>query len=391
MNPSAKSNVVIAFDTWTLASEFGHSGTYVYARQILGGLRERAALHGAEVRPFVCRSNDAGGFTPIAGFRPINSRLLRHGPLWRYGGGWLSAVLQRPDVIFSPSFTTLQNRSDAARVTTIHDVTPVVMPNFAPEKTLRRMRFFLRHAARASDRLIAISESCKRDLMRVYDVPEPRINVVYSGYDKVHFNACPADQKLTAVLRQKYQLHKPYIFHHGLMQPRKNLLRLIQAFRVVLSRDRNLDLDLVLAGPLGWRGEEILAAATQNSGDRGRVVLTGALSDSDLATLLKGATLTAIPSLYEGFCLPMVESMACGIPTIAADTSCLPEVSGGVLKYFDPESVESLAACMEAVLSNEELRKELSRRGAERAGQFDWGCCAEQTLRVLLEAARAVS
>ena len=175
------------------------------------------------------------------------------------------------------------------------------------------------------------------------------------------------------------------------MQPRKNLKRLIQAFRLLLSRNRGLDLDLVLAGPLGWRGEELLAAAAQRAEEKGRVILAGALSDDELAALLKGATLVAIPSLYEGFCLPLVESIACGVPTVAAGTSCLPEISGGVLRYFDPESVEEMAASMEGTLESESVQKELAAKGLARAQKFDWRQSAEQTLQVLLDAAQAVS
>ena len=90
------------------------------------------------------------------------------------------------------------------------------------------------------------------------------------------------------------------------------------------------------------------------------MILTGALSDPDLSLLVRGASLEVIPSLYEGFCLPMVEAMACGIPTIAANSSCLPEISGGVLRYFDPYSIEDIAACMEAVLLSRDLQAELA-------------------------------
>src|SRR5207302_1475811 len=111
-----------------------------------------------------------------------------------------------------------------------------------------------------------------------------------------------------------------------------------------------------------WEFDEVLAAAN-DSGSRGNVVLTGAVSDADLAMLIKGASLAVIPSLYEGFCIPMVECMACGVPTIAANSSCLPEVSGGVLRYFDAQSVEAIAACMEDVLEDESLKKELIEKG----------------------------
>ncbi len=113
------------------------------------------------------------------------------------------------------------------------------------------------------------------------------------------------------------------------------------------------------------------------------MILTGALANTDLALLLKGAVLAVVPSLYEGFCLPMVEAMACGAPTVAANASCLPEVSGGVLEYFDPLSVEDMSDCMQRVLESEGLRKALSRKGRERARVFDWQRCAQETLDIL--------
>jgi glycosyltransferase involved in cell wall biosynthesis len=116
------------------------------------------------------------------------------------------------------------------------------------------------------------------------------------------------------------------------------------------------------------------------------VVFTGALPDSDLALLLKGSLLAAMPSLYEGFCLPMIEAMACGIPTIAASTSCLPEVSGNVLSYFDPLSIEDIAGCMEAAVCDTGLRESLRENGIQRASMFSWEQCARETLNVLIEA-----
>jgi glycosyltransferase involved in cell wall biosynthesis len=97
-----------------------------------------------------------------------------------------------------------------------------------------------------------------------------------------------------------------------------------------------------------------------------------------------------MPSLYEGFCLPMVEAMACGIPTVAANSSCLPEISGGVLRYFDPYSVDEMTVCMEEVLQSSDLRAELIGRGKQRAQQFSWELCAQQTLDVVEQVARTV-
>jgi glycosyltransferase involved in cell wall biosynthesis len=190
-------------------------------------------------------------------------------------------------------------------------------------------------------------------------------------------------------LRLRLGLTRPYIFHHGAIQPRKNLLRLIAAYRRVLTRNPRLDFDLVLAGPLAWQHEETVNAAKANNGSPGKVVLTGPLSDRDLSLLLRGAVLEVIPSLYEGFCLPMIEAMSCGVPTVTSNNSCLPEISGGALRYFDPYSVEDMAACMEEVLLSHNLQTELSGRGRERVQKFSWDLCANEILGVIEEVARS--
>jgi glycosyltransferase involved in cell wall biosynthesis len=161
------------------------------------------------------------------------------------------------------------------------------------------------------------------------------------------------------------------------------------ACRRLWERNRNLDFDLVLAGARDSAYDDVMQTVQQVKGGRGRVVLTGALCQQDLVTVIKGATLAVFPSLYEGFCIPMIESMACGTPTIAANSSCLPEISGGALRYFDPSSEDEMSCCMETALENAELRRELSEKGRGRAAQFEWRRCAEQTLAVLAQVAGA--
>jgi alpha-1,3-rhamnosyl/mannosyltransferase len=156
----------------------------------------------------------------------------------------------------------------------------------------------------------------------------------------------------------------------------------------MLAKNPQLNFDLVLAGPLAWQHEETVNAAQDVHVGKGKIILTGALNDGDLSLLLRGAALEVIPSLYEGFCLPMVEAMASGVPTIAANTSCLPEISGGVLRYFNPTSIEDMAACMETVLLSRDLQTELAGRSRERAQKFSWDLCAEETLGVVEQVAR---
>jgi len=382
--------IIIAFDSWTLNKRFCNQGTFVYSKQILGHWRHLAAQSAVEIRPFVSAAadNDANRFPAAPGFRPQETALLRFERVWRWGGGWLATRLRNPDVVFRPSFDTLQFASPAVKVVTVQDVTPVVMPGFGPTNIIRKLQFMLRRSVMGSDGIITSSERSKLDLMDIYGLPESKISVVYLGYDQSYFNTIvpPADQLRS--LLHRFKITRPFLFHHGLMQPRKNLKRLIQAHRLLLSRDPSLELDLVLAGPLGWKGEELLESARASAGPRGDVIFTGAQPDADLACMLKGATLAVIPSLYEGFCLPMVEAMACGTPVVVADSSCLPEVSGGVLRYFNAESVDAITDCLEQVLTNRSLLGELAKQGVTRAQRFSWRRCAEDTLDVLTRLAR---
>jgi glycosyltransferase involved in cell wall biosynthesis len=379
----------VAIDTWPLGIRFRNHGIYVYTKNLLTSFRQMGVQHSVNVMPLVCSSvsNDANVYEAAPGFIPRQAGLLRFDRLWRFGGSCISAFQGRADVMFCPSGTVLPIKGLVPVVATIHDVTAVVMPSYS-RKISAMLRFLLRSSAKYSHMLITDSICSKQDLVNIYGVPEFKISVVYLGFDKSNFNLESPDPDAQRKLFGKFAIHRPYIIHHGVLQPRKNLTRLIQAYRLLLERNRNLDLDLVLAGPSGWQYQELLTTANRTAGAKGQVIFTGALSDTDLALLIKGASLAVIPSLYEGFCLPMVESMACGIPTIAANSSCLPEVSGGVLRYFNPQSIDEMAACMQEALENEDLRKELSEKGLRRAGDFDWQRCAAETLSILARCAR---
>jgi len=249
-------------------------------------------------------------------------------------------------------------------------------------------RVLLKGCARFSRAIITSSECSKKDIVALLGVPEGKVTVIHDGCDHAVFNAEPPDPAAVASLRVRLGIDKPYVLHHGTIQPRKNLKRLIDAFRLMLARNRSLELDLVLAGHAGWASEEIIEAARNSSGGRERVILAGVVPEADLALLIKGAELAVVPSLYEGFSLPMVESMACGTPTIVSQTSCLPEISGNVLAYFDPLSIDDMATCMQSALTDSQMRERLREKGIEQASKFTWERCARETLDVLIAAGR---
>ena len=379
----------IAVDSWTLASRFRCQGTYVYTQNLIREFK-RLARQDPSVSFSLFASgrngNDAIHIAPEERFELCSSLLLDHDRLWRFGGAGLSASRSHADVMFIPTAATLPVGRVPA-VCTIHDVTPITMPSHSA-KVSAIQRFLLRGCAQLSRMIITSSECSKRDIVALLGVPEKKVAVIHDGCDHALFNAESPDDAALATLHRRLGIGRPYLLHHGTIQPRKNLKRLIAAFDQMTSHHADLDFDLVLAGQMGWASDEIVNAASRSRG-RGKVILAGVLGDSDLALLIKGATLAVVPSLYEGFSLPMVEAMACGVPTIASRTSCLPEISGNALTYFDPLSIEDMASCMHAVLCNSELSSSLRQRGIDRARGFTWERCARETLNVLKKVAQA--
>jgi glycosyltransferase involved in cell wall biosynthesis len=381
--------VRIAIDSWTLASRFRCQGTYVYTQNLLREFK-KIARHdtGLSFSLFASarNGNDAIHVAPEDRFELCSSALLDHDRLWRFGGAGISASRSHADVMFVPTAATLP-AGPVPAVCTIHDVTPITMPSHsAPVSAMQRL--LLKGCSRFSRAIITSSECSKKDIVTHLGVPEEKVVVIHDGCDQSLFNTDPPEMAALAAFHARLGIDKPYLFHHGTIQPRKNLKRLIQAFHLMLAENADLEFDLVLAGQRGWASDEVVNAAAESRG-RGRVILAGMLDDPDLALLIKGATLAVVPSLYEGFSLPMVEAMACGVPTIASNTSCLPEISGNALAYFDPLSVEAMAACLQAVLRDSEFRRHLSEKGINRAREFTWERCARQTLAVLMKAGQA--
>lgn len=374
--------MILAFDTWALSRRFRHHGTYVYAKQLLLELQrlvERSS--DTALRIFVSgdQRNEIDVLRSGSKTKLVDTLGLRFDHFWRLGGGTLAAAMAGADLIFSP--TPVVPSGLVPAVTTIHDATPIKYPSL-PYLKNSFTRTLLSAAARLSRRIITDSEWSKRDLVDIFCLSPDKVHVVYLGFDRRFYDPRPLDKCRLASLLKRHHVRSPYIFHHGVVQPRKNLERLIHAYRLVLTQVPSLDVQLVIAGPLGWQYKEILQTANR-AGDRGTIRFIGALSDEDMAVMLKGAALCVIPSLYEGFCMPLVEAMASGVPTVASSSSCLPEVSGGGLRYFDPHSVDDMAGVIRTVLDDSSLQRQLVENGLDRALEFSWERCAQETLCAL--------
>jgi glycosyltransferase involved in cell wall biosynthesis len=385
-----KSSLTIAYDTWTLQPRFRNHGIYVYAGRLLREFRKLAASHSVIVRPFLSSENcdDLGDVAPAPGFEPRVAACLRWDRTWRFVGAAWESFRSGADVTFCPTSST-HWCGWVPMVTTIHDVTPIRMPSHSRNVTAK-LRFSMWCSARASAAILTDSKHSKADIVDIYGVKPENVTVVYLGYEDSLYNSEPADRDLQSSLWNRFGIRPPYIIHHGVIQPRKNLERLITAYAELRRRDRSSDVQLVLAGPRGWQYESVFRAAEQCRSRGIPLVTTGALPDPHMAALVKGATLAVIPSLYEGFCLPMVEAMASGVPTVASRSSCLPEVSGDKLVYFDPYSTEEMVEVIRKGLDDTGLRRKLREDGLKHVVSFCWQRCAEETLNAIL-AARGIS
>jgi glycosyltransferase involved in cell wall biosynthesis len=373
----------VAVDTTFLLPQYRNTGTRLYLANLLSEcLRiSKTSEMGIEFLGFTppgVRWNDNGLSSSLLSVR--ESWIAGHRRLWLLGGMALAASLERPDLLFLPTPHSSIPAPFGTVVTTIHDAMPYRLPPGVVECSRRMHRLNWINAKLAS-RVITVSSWSKQDLVEIFNLDPENVEVAYPGCDKRLFNPAPPDQGASAALLARLGIRKPFVLHHGMVQLRKNPIRLIQAWERVMEGPGGFDPQLVLAGPPGLGYEEVLKAVAA-SPYRERIILTGALPDPDLVTLIKNASLCVIPSLYEGFCSPMLESISCGIPTIVSKASCLPEVSGGVLEYFDPLSVEEMAAVLRRALEDSELRERLRRDGLTRAAEFTWERCARETLAI---------
>jgi glycosyltransferase involved in cell wall biosynthesis len=302
----------------------------------------------------------------------------------RYEQPSLERVL-RFDVLFAPNFVPPPTRTPRL-VVTIHDLAFRRFPETAPLAT-RRWLTRLDRALRQAAQIVVPSEATRADLVDLYPVDAGRVTVIHHGIDHHRFRPAPLSE--VKRVRRRYGIDGPYLLFVGGLEPRKNLPALLRAYA---SLPRGLRPALVLAGasvPWNPEGREALAAALGRlpAERRGRVILTGYLSDPDRAPLYTGAEALVLPSRYEGFGFPVLEAMACGTPVVTSNVSSLPEVAGDDAVLVDPADEASIADGLRRVLEDDRLRDRLRAAGPARAARFTWEDVARRTAAILHRAA----
>ena len=291
----------------------------------------------------------------------------------------LELLRARLDVLHSPDFIPPFRRR-CRSVITVHDLAFMRFPDKLTRASLRYYRQIGRAAASA-DGIIAVSESTRCDLAELLNVPPERVDVVHHAPDP---RLRVMEEEERERFRRRWDLPRRFFLWVGVLEPRKNLLTLLEA--QALLRRRGTQVLLLIVGGHGWLFQETLDAV-QRLRLQTLVRFFGPAASQELLGLYNTATGFLFPSLYEGFGFPPLEAMACGLPVISSNTSSLPEVLGEAAIYIEPTDARAWADAIERVLENETLRFQMRAVGVEQAARYSWRRTAEQTLAVYHRAA----
>lgn len=315
----------------------------------------------------------------------------------------LDMLLNGVDIFLSPHFLLTPVSEKCKVVVIFYDLSFIRFPEFFSKPKLFWHKFvYPRTQAKKADMIVAISQSTKKDLIDLYKVKSEKIKVIYPGIDE-KFKPIDKDDSSLERVREKYNLPDEFILYFGTIEPRKNVLGLIKAFEQIKSqkskdkvswrgfegevkRDKKRSFDfsnlhLVIAGSRGWLYDEVFEKAKESQYSKD-IIFTGFVDEEDKVYLYNLANVFVYPSFFEGFGLPPLEAMSCGIPTIVSDKPSLPEVVGNGAIMVDPNNIDEISFAIREVLENQDLRRSLKNQGLKRAKNFNWDEAANEFLKL---------
>lgn len=357
----------------------------VNSRAGIGRYAEKIAAHAADQHPDAVQlfANHAPDAKPVESLAhlPMRSTHMGYKPFRMLI--WLAQMariplnrLIAPSDVYHATEHLLMPLRGIPTVLTVHDLIFKLFPKHHKLQNYLYLNAAMPLYVKRADHIIAVSETTKRDLIKHYGTPADKISVIYEAA-AAHFT--PQSESRIAEVRAKYNLPERYLIHVGTIEPRKNLARLVEALSI-LRRD-DPDLRLVVVGSVGWLTESFFNAIERFDQSEA-VIRPGYIPDDDLPAMLSGASVAVIPSLYEGFGLPVLEAMACGVPVACSSTSSVGEIAGDAAITFDPESVDAMVDAISAPLYAGYMRTALREKGLRRAGEFSWARAASETWAV---------
>lgn len=290
----------------------------------------------------------------------------------------------RPDKIFFPVQAVPVFLPASSEVTiTVHDLAWRHYPETFTPRTRFKLDFLLNQAVARADKIITVSEATRRDLLAAFPtLDEKKTRVIHHGFNQERFSTPIEAPEKSRILTSYGLQDQGYILYVGALQPRKNLIRLIEAFGLLKASAP--EAKLVLAGERAWLSAPIIAL-WESSPYRDDILLTGQIPFAHLPALYQGARCFAFPSLFEGFGIPILEAFASGTPVLTADNSSLPEVAGDAALYADAFDTGKIAEGLLQLWTDTTLRDTLRAKGTKRLEHFSWDTCAAQTLGYILE------
>ena len=333
-----------------------HAGVSRYSLELMRALRRSVPLEvlsASDRRPATELNRIAAGLRRELYYYPFG--LARR-------AGRLGVDLVHCPGPYSPRVTAVP------LVVTVYDLLPFRYPELFTRRVVAHMRSLGASAARRATHITTISQHSRSEIEELLGVPAERITVAYPGVGGAFRPTAPDPQRL----RERFGIDGPFVLSVGTLEPRKNLVTVLDAFESLSA-----DCTLVVAGASGWRNEEFDRRLERA---RGRIVVTGRVSDDELVALYGAAACFAYPSLYEGFGIPPLEAMACGTPVIVSDSTSLPEVVGDAGLLVPARDADALAAEIDRILLSPDLAADLGARGIARSKQFTWDRCAESTV-----------
>ena len=362
----------IAFDGTTLRP--GRTGVGYYTEHLLHHLAVRAG----DDQIVVISNRPVDTTRPL----PANVRIARSSGriprmLWMQTLGPRLLRREQVDIVhFTNGMVPLA--SPVPTVVTIHDMSLTLFPRYHPARRVLLNRPLVDVAARRADAIITVSQSAKRDIVRLYGLPAERVHVVHEAaapsFRPIH------DSTERERVRRRYDLADRFILYVGTIEPRKNLPKLIEGF-AKRRKAGDLPHQLVCAGPYGWLSRDI-EDRIERLQIEDAIRFTGYVPFEDLPALYSLAEMFVFPSLYEGFGLPVIEAMACGTPVVTGHVPALSEVAGGAVEQVDRLDADSLGEAIVGLARSRERRENLSALGLQRSHFFSWDRAARETLEV---------
>ncbi len=309
--------------------------------------------------------------------RVASLRVRFLGFLWRwFSFPKIDQFIPEVDIYHFPNFFMRPHRR-GKRIITIHDLSYIRYPQYVEPRNLEFLTKQVKLAIDGVDKVIANSEFTRDEIMDFYGVDESKIAVTYLGVRSDFSTDIP--EEAVSRLREKYNLPERFILFVGTVEPRKNLIGLIDGFKIMHETHPPLrDVKLVVCGMPGWLCEETIEKMEQPDIAQ-HIIRTGYVEEEELPVLYYAADVVTMPSWYEGFGFPALEGMACGTPVICSEKTSIAEITGDAAVLIDPAEPESIADALVRVLSDSEFAKTLSEKGLERAREYTWDRTARQT------------